>query len=54
LRAARAWGLRAAVHSCEANCWRNGVWATLKAGVLMARRALLGAPERSIVTVAAH
>ena len=52
--AARAWGLRAAVHSCETNCWRKGVWAALKAGVLIERRALLEAPERSIVAVAAR
>lgn len=52
--AARAWGLRAAVHSCETNCWRKGVWAALKAEVLIERRALLEAPERSIVTVAAR
>jgi hypothetical protein len=53
-KAARAWGLRAAVHSCETNCWRKGVWAALKAGVLIERRALLEAPERSIVAVAAR
>ena len=51
--AARAWGLRAAVHSCETNCWRMGVWAALKAWVLIERRALLEAPERSILAVAA-